>query len=172
MNPLEPDPVKLFIGILFSDAKLLEKAICLLTEKFGEIDYISEEFDFNVSNYYKDEMGGSILRKFISFTNLIKPGDLAKLKIETNKIENMLSVDSKRKVNLDPGYMDLNKVVLASAKYNGQKIYLNLGIYADPTLWYEKGSFHAYPYSFPDFKTGEYNETFLQIRALYKTGRK
>jgi hypothetical protein len=67
--------------------------------------------------------------------------------------------------------MDLNKVVLASAKYNGQKIYLDHGIYADPTLWYEKGSFHPYPYSFPDFKTGEYIETFIQIRALYKSGR-
>ena len=172
MKPIEPDTVKFFIGILFSDAKLLEKAICFLKEKFGEIDYTSPDFNFTVSNYYKDEMGSPVLRKFVSFTNLIDPGELAKTKIKTNEVENLLSVNSKRKVNLDPGYMDLNKVVLASAKYNGQKIYLYLGIYADPTLWYEKGNFHSYPYSFPDFKIGLYNETFLQIRNLYKAGRK
>ncbi len=172
MKPIEPDTVKFFIGILFSDAKLLEKAIYFLEKKFGDIDYTGPDFNFNVSGYYNDEMGGPILRKFVSFSNLINPGRLAKIKIKTNEIENLLSVNNKRKVNLDPGYMDLNKVVLASAKYNGQKIYLDLGIYADPALWYEKGSFCPYPYSFPDFKTGEYKETFLQIRALYKTGRK
>jgi hypothetical protein len=95
-----------------------------------------------------------------------------KIKIKTNEIEDLVAVKGKRKVNLDPGYMDFNKVILASAKYNGQKIYLDLGIYADPTLSFEKGNFNPYPYSFPDFKTGEYNETFLQIRALYKKGRK
>lgn len=172
MKPIEPDPVKLFIGILFSDVKLLERAIPLLTEKFGKTDYTSPEFDFKVSDYYKEEMGVPILRKFISFSNLINPGELAKIKINTAEIEDQLAVNGKRKINLDPGYMDLNKVVLASAKYNGQKIYLDLGIYADPTLWYEKRNFHPYPYSFPDFKTGEYNKAFLQIRDLYKTGRK
>ena len=172
MKTIEPDPVKFFIGILFSDLKLLEKVIHLLTEKFGEIDYTSPEFEFNVSDYYREEIGGSILRKFVSFANLINPGNLAKIKIKSNEIEDHLSVNGKRKVNLDPGYMDFNKVVLASAKYDGQKIYLALGIYADPVLWYEKRSFHPYSYSFPDFKTGAYNETFLQIRILYKAGRK
>ena len=171
MKPIEPDLVKFFIGILFSDSKLLKKTIPFLESKFGEIDFTSQEFGFNVSDYYKEEMCGLIFRKFISFAKLINPGDLAKNKIETNKIEDMLSVDGKRKVNLDPGYIDFNKVILASAKYNGQKIYLDLGIYADPTLWYEKRSFHPYPYSFPDFKTGEYNETFMQIRTLYKAKR-
>jgi len=68
--------------------------------------------------------------------------------------------------------MDVCKVILASAKYNGQKIYLTDGIYADPTLHYEKGHFHPYPWSFPDFKTGQYERTFTRIRELYKAGRR
>ncbi|NIR47226.1 DUF4416 family protein [candidate division KSB1 bacterium] len=94
------------------------------------------------------------------------------MKTETNKIEERLLVDGKRKVNLDPGYMDYNKVILASAKYNSQKIYLGRGIYADPTLWYEKGEFEPYPYSFPDFKTKMYSSVFLHIRALFKGQRR
>lgn len=74
----------------------------------------------------------------------------------------------KRKINLGPGYMDFDKVVLASAKYNAQKIYLSQGIYADPTLWYEKGVFTACPFAFPDFKTDLYHKIFLHIRSLYK----
>jgi hypothetical protein len=117
-------------------------------------------------------MGWPIFRKFVSFTNLINPKEIARIKIETNEIEERLAVEGKRKVNLDPGYMDYNKVILASAKYNSQKIYLDLGIYADPTLWYEQGKFHPYPYSFPDFKTDLYNPVFLHIRALYKGQRR
>lgn len=172
MKPIEPDPVKFFVGILFSNEQLMDKAIDLLADQFGEIDFTSREFEFNVSNYYKEEMGYPISRKFISFKNLINPGNLVKIKIETNKIENLAGLDGRRKVNLDPGYMDYNKVVLASAKYNGQKIYLDHGIYADLTLLYEKRNFQPFPYSFPDFKTGQYNETFVQIRTLYRSGRK
>jgi len=54
------------------------------------------------------------------------------------------------------------------AEYNGQKVYLDRGIYADLTLRYEKGNYYPYPWSFPDFKEGLYNQTFLRIREIYK----
>ena len=63
-------------------------------------------------------------------------------------------------------------VELPSSVDNSQNIYLGSGIYADPTLWYEKGAFQPYPYSFPDFKTGLYDKTFLHIRALFKGQRR
>jgi hypothetical protein len=172
MQPTEPDPVKLFVGILYSNQEPLQKAIHILEQQFGRIDYKSPEFEFNITDYYKDEMGWPIFRKFVSFANLINPTDIARIKIETNEIEDRLAAEGKRQVNLDPGYMDYNKVILASAKYNSQKIYLDLGIYADPTLWYEKGKFLPYPYSFPDFKSDLYNQVFLHIRALYKGQRR
>jgi len=167
MKPTEPEPVKLFVGILYTDESFLEKTITLVVKKFAETDFKSPVFEFTSSDYYKAEMGWPIFREFVSFHNLINPKELAKIKIETNKIENELA-ENKRKVNLDPGYMDTNKVVLASAKFNAQKIYLDHGIYADPTLLYEKGKFEAYPSAFPDFKTNLYEKTFLHIRALYK----
>lgn len=169
MKPSDPVPVKLFIGILYNNTDLLERALHLITTKFGEIDYRSPAFEFTITDYYKEEIGWPIHRKFISLKKLINPGEIARIKIATNQIEEQMAVAGKRKVNLDPGYMDYNKVILASAKYNSQKIYLDLGIYADPTLWYEKGEFKPYPFAFPDFKTDLYNTTFLHIRALYKS---
>jgi hypothetical protein len=103
---------------------------------------------------------------------LIHPKELARIKIETNGIEDLLSVKHNRKVNLDPGIMDYDKVVLASAKYNGQKIYLDHGIWADLTLHFEKNRFDPYPWSFPDFKKGLYNDVFLKIRQKYKGQRR
>jgi hypothetical protein len=42
------------------------------------------------------------------------------------------------------------------------------GIWADMTLHYEKGKFTALPWSFPDFRSGLYEQTFLRIREIYK----
>lgn len=168
MKPNQPDPVKLFIGILYSDEELLKKAGELLQEKYGGIDYQSDPLEFTITDYYVPEMGSPIYRCFLSHERLMQPNDIARVKLDTNEMENRLAIDGKRKINLDPGYMDTCKAVLASAKYNGPKVYLDYGIYADLTLFYEKGSFHPYPWSFPDFKTGQYNRPFLRIRELYK----
>jgi hypothetical protein len=184
MKPEEPHPVKLIVGLLYSDAKRLDMALSILAEKYGPIDYRSPVFPFSQTDYYIPEMGSPIYRIFVSHERLIHPKEIARIKVETNEIENILAahppegrrpsggLSLKRKVNLDPGYMDYDKIVLASAKYNGQKVYLDFGIWADLTLHYEKGRFEPYPWSFPDFKNGTYEEVFLEIRRRYKIQRK
>lgn len=172
MRPEEPDPVKLFHGILFSEEEKLVRAREELIRRFGPVDYESPRFPFRITSYYEVEMGAPIYRIFLSHEPLIHPGRLAGIKIQSNEIEEQLAVNGRRKVNIDSGYMDVCKVVLASAKYNGQKIYLDQGIYADLTLYYRKGEFFPYPWSFPDFRTGMYTSAFLRIRERYKVQHK
>ena len=172
MEAREPDPVKLVAGILYSDPERLDRCRDLLRIRFGPMDFQSKVFPFDVTDYYVPEMGSPIFRLFVSFERLVHARDLAKIKIETNGIESELSKDGRRRVNIDPGIMDCDKVVLASAKYNGQKIYLDLGIWADLTLHYTKGRFEPYPWSFPDFQKGLYETVFLDIRQLFKKQRK
>jgi len=160
--------VKMIAGILFSDEKFLNKSFELLKSEFGEIDYKSIRFKFDITDYYNSEMGDDIYRIFISFRNLIPPDLLADIKNQTNEIESKLLISGKRTINIDSGYLDYDKIVLASGKYNGNKIYLKNGIWADLTLHYQKGVYSPYPWSFPDFKKGEYNTVFLKIREIYK----
>jgi len=168
MEPSEPLPVKFFSGALYSYEELYHLAVEMLIDRYGSIDYRSAKFEFNVTDYYQPEMGSPIIRTFLSFRQLINPKDIARIKIECNDIEKQLAVNGHRKVNLDPGYLDYDKMILASAKYNAQKIYLDLGIYADSTLRFAKGRFIPSEWCFPDFKTGVYEHVFLHIRALYK----
>ncbi len=168
MKPNEPQPVKLFCGVLFSDETLLNQATENLVVTYGALDYKSPLYPFDMTDYYQAEMGTPIYRIFLSFRPLINPGRLAGIKIECNKLEDALAIAGQRKVNLDSGYLDYDKVVLASAKYNAHKIYLDLGIYADLTLRYEKGRFIPSQWCFPDFRTGVYESAFLHMRALYK----
>ena len=81
----------------------------------------------------------------------------------------MFSADQKRRVNLDPGYLDLGKLVLASFKQAHDKIYLGRGVWAHTCLRYRAGNFIAPDHSFPDFQDGRFNRFMLQARNLYKS---
>jgi len=169
MKPEPAQPVKYFIGALYSSKKILDEAIKILEAQLSPVDYESEPFPFRNTDYYDSEMGIPIHRKFYSFTDPVSPGFLAEAKLVTNKTEILLAISGQRKVNLDIGYMDYDKVVLASAKYGIHKIYLNNGIYADMALHYEKGQFTPYHWAFMDFRSPEYYPFFLKIRSLYKS---
>lgn len=168
MQAVEPDYVKFFIGALYSDESRLEQAKKFCVQRMGPIELESKAFAFTATHYYDAEMGPPIYRQFFSFEGLRDPGDLPELKVVCNQIEAQLSLVGKRKVNLDIGYLDLHKMILASAKYNGQKVYLDQGIYADVTLIYEAGGFHPTQNTFPDFKSGEYLPVFREFREHLK----
>jgi hypothetical protein len=166
-NPVTP--VKLFLVSLHQDEENLNKAIAQLHMEFGETDFVSDDFPFDQTDYYQKEMGAGLFRRFYSFARLIDPDRIVEVKLLTNQIENQYLNGSSRTVNLDPGYIDYYKVVLASAKYGGQKIYLRNGIYADMTLVMYKGKWESFAWGFPDFKSRRYDEALSKIRDLYKT---
>jgi len=160
-----PLPVKLFIGVLAVNEKICQDFESDLIEKFGPIDYSSPLIPFNITSYYVKEMGPVILRRFYSFKNLIDPGELADIKLWTNELE--LRSGSNRKINLDPGYLTGAKVILATTKNYAHRIYIGKGIYAEVTLRYKGKSFLPFDYTYPDYATQEYFNTFEQIRNLY-----
>lgn len=166
--PGRPQPVGLVMGVIYGTGAALAQLEARLAEEFGEIDARSDVFDFDVTEYYQGEMGPGLKRRFYGFKNLIDPGDIVDIKLAAIKIEEDMSREGKRSVNLDPGYMDFNKVILVSAKFLAQKIYLTKGVYADPTIYYDKG-WKVYDWAFPDFRSGRYNDFFSDVRKSYKT---
>ncbi|MBW6458794.1 MAG: DUF4416 family protein [FCB group bacterium] len=165
----KPLPVKCFSGIIFNATCDIAAFLTDVEKVFGRIDAQSEIFAFDMTDYYEKEMGRDLKRMFIAFEKLIFPGQLPEIKLTTNLLEKGRIREDGRTCNLDPGYLDLDKVILASAKYAGQKIYLDQGIYADPVLSFHRKAFHPYSWSFPDFSQGRYDEFFLNVRQIYKT---
>lgn len=172
MNPIAPDPVKLFIGVLAAQhgPRDLARARCI--ERFGPIDYECAPLPFTFTEYYAAEMGESLERTFWSFERLIDPSAIVDVKLTTNEIECALSIEGRRRVNLDPGYLDTYKIILATAKGAGQKIYLRSGIWADLVLTFVKGQVRFFDWGFPDYKSGAYDRALLKIRELYKRQRR
>lgn len=160
-------PVKLVFGFIFKDDGVYRKACAALARRFGEFDFESETLDFGYTDYYQDEFGKKLKRKFASSKKLIKPHDLYKIKIYTNQIEKGLSRDSRRLINIDPGYLDLSKFVLATTKDFYHRIYLNKGIFAELALYYQDKAFKALEWTYPDYRTAEYMNILKQIRQIY-----
>lgn len=160
-------PVKLIIGFIFKEEDTLKKAKGLLSRNFGSIDYESKILDFSHTDYYAREFGAPLKRQFISFTKLIPPENLSKIKITTNTIEQKLSRQGLRAINIDPGYLNLAKFILASTKDYRHRVYLNRGIYAEITLFYQNKSFTAWEWTYPDYKTSDYIAVFNRIREIY-----
>ncbi len=157
-------PVKYFVAVLYREEECFKKAKPLMENIWGGIDIEGEAHLFDVTEYYKPEMGSPIFRRLCSFERLQMPNFLVDMKICCNQLELQLSIGGKRTVNLDAGYLDHNKVVLASAKEAGQKIYLDKGIYADLAGRYKSGKYQPFEWSFPDFRDGRYDQELLAIR--------
>ena len=116
-----------------------------MQDKFGNILFQSNIQPWEYSEHYNKELGNQIYRNFIFFDEIIDPSALADIKLLTNDIEAIYSQDGKRRINLDPGYITLAKVVLASTKNYSHRIYLGKGIYAELALIYKNNQFIAMP---------------------------
>jgi len=166
-KPSDCHPVKLITGFIFNDDHAFGKAVFLLKKRFGSIDFESRALPFDFSDYYEKEFGKNLKRKFVSFKKLIPPDKLAGIKLFTNKAEEKLSAKHCRKINIDPGYLDCAKLVLATTKDFSHRIYLKSGIFAEVTLYYQNKIFKSWDWTYPDYRTPEYAAIFNQIRELY-----
>jgi hypothetical protein len=165
----EVQPVKLFVGLLAGSSERLAAAEALLVACYGAVDVSSAEMPFGWTNYYADEMGEGLLRKFLAFERLIAPDGIAEIKRETNAMEDELTHrfagGPARPVNLDPGYLSLSKVILATTKDYSHRLYLGGGIYAEVTLHFHKGRYEPWEWTYPDYRSAEYGEFFTAARG-------
>lgn len=166
-KPAEAEPVKLIISLFASDRQLLECIIKELAGRFGRPDFVSEHLRFDFTDYYKGEMGLGLLRRIAAFEQLIRPESLPDIKKITNDIENRLAIGGRRKVNIDPGYINRCHLILATGKPYSHRPYLRDGIYADVTLVYHDGSYHPLDWTYPDYAGPELSGMLNRLRDKY-----
>lgn len=164
-----PRPVKPMAAILHSSEETLEEALRLLAERWGAADHIGAGRPFDSTRYYEPEMGPGLIRRIVSFRGLIPSEALIERKLEAMEVEEALRGPAGgRRVNIDPGYIDLHKVVLASSKEGPAKIHMGRGIHADMVARIVKGKLEPCAWTFEDFRRGAYDEDLSAIRRLYK----
>jgi hypothetical protein len=165
--PQSPKPAKLIVGLFMLDKGLIVPLANELVNLFGPVDLVSAWFPFDFTAYYQNEMGSPLFRRMMAFKNLIAQSNLAEIKIRTNEIEQKYALHNKRRVNIDPGYMLLERFVLATGKNYSHRIYIGKGIYADLTLIFESGAFRNLPWTYPDYSDKVILDYLEQVRRKY-----
>jgi len=169
-------PVKLIISLITADIKLFEFYKEILIKKFYCIDLESNIQPFIFTKYYENEFGKNLLQKLFSFKSLVKSEQLSEIKKITNNFENAFARNVskgdlsvlKRKINIDPGYISLDKFILVSTKNGPARIYIGNGIYAEITLRFIDRTFIPCEYTYPNYKTEEYVNFLNIVRQKYK----
>lgn len=171
-HPRQPAKVKLIVGLLYSDTEKYRAVKNVLIKLFGNTDLESGPITFNHTSYYTAEMGPELTRRFLSFERPVKLEGIYAVKLKTNRLENSYAKNSRRTINIDPGYLDMAKLVLFSTKDYTHRIHLSKGIFAEVTLFYKDNRFNILPWTYPDYQTAEYLDIFNSIRNLYKESLK
>ena len=159
--PQPPDLAKLVIGLFTKEKQEFTEAAHDLATEFGEIEMVSPWFPFDYTSYYETEMGRPLFRRMLVFKTLVQQTDLPDIKAITNRIEIQYTRDDKRIINIDPGYLLLERFVLATGKNYTHRIYIGQGFYADLTLIFQNGSFQPLPWTYPDYADPSV-KTFLE----------
>ena len=164
--------MKLFYTLLIAPTLSLEEIETVLAETYGVIALRSTPIPFTQTTYYEREMGTNLTRLYVAFDPLVSIAALAAVKHTTNQLEaRWATSQGQRRVNIDPGYLDLAKVVLASTKDHSHRLYIGDGIFAEVTLRYRQHAFQPWEWTYPDYRVPATLTFFHQLRALYQRQR-
>jgi Domain of unknown function (DUF4416) len=163
-----PESAILFTGLLYQNTVNLDSPRDILRRQFGDIILETPPLPWDWSGYYAEELGSAIARVFLFFKNPFSQERLPEIKLFTNDIEDQLSAGRRRNINIDPGYLTLSKVVLASTKNYAHRIYMGRGIYAETTLVFRGGCYQPHLFTYRDYASEAYRGIFARAREFLK----
>ncbi len=165
MGTVQPfRPHLLIAGVLSALPSAEQEAEEALTRRFGPILRRTEKIDFTFTRYYAREMGESLQRFYLVFQNPVQPDELAGIKGFTQEIEQRLSRDGNRVINIDPGLLSPGRLILATVKDREHRIPLKDGIYGEVTLIYMHGTYEPLPWTYADYREESVRQFFSEVR--------
>ncbi len=159
--------VKYVFAVTHSDQEILKEVQLDIKKKIGDVDICSDAFVFNHTTYYQKEMGEHLQKQFFSFEKLYPLDFLVKLKLFFMQLEKKYSIRGSRVVNLDPAYMELAKLVVATTKNFDHRVFIGQNIFGDVQLRYRNNKFVSNDWTYPDYKSERVLNFFYRVRQKY-----
>lgn len=149
---------------------LLARLPTILADEFGPLSLVSPPFAFTETRYYEPTMGPNLLKQLFAGEELQPADCLPSIKTQCNRIEERIAREGRypveRPLNLDPGYLDLSKLILATTKDHAHRLYLGQGIFGEITLSYRDKDWHAQPWTYPDYNRAEVRDFLHAAREI------
>lgn len=135
-------------------------------DHYGEYSTFSPEYNPSFQ-YYSKEMGDNLVRKILFTKTSFEREELVRAKLWATALEQKLvQADNKRVINIDPGILFLEQMLLSTGKPYAHRIYLGEGVYADLNYIYRNKSFQTLDWTYPDYAHEEKIQVFNKIRTF------
>lgn len=171
--PSQPTPGFHTVSIFAQERALCLEALAYFEKRHGKALLPLCEYAFTHTDYYREEMGGSLHKILAGFPKLSPREKLAEEKLFGIKIEKRFADKNSKKdpmesrrVNIDPGFLSLENFILLTCKNFSHKAYLGKGVFSDLTLIYDskEGHYRPLPWSFKDYTEEPVGKYLLELR--------
>jgi hypothetical protein len=168
----KPHPGRLIISTIYSSMDALADSLRALERRFGRVQYETIEIETSLASEYREEMGDGLMRRFFSFEKPVARASLPELKGICHKIEPLFADNMGdfvfRTVNIDPGILTPDSLVMASHREYNHRLYLRDGVFAEVALIYSRGRFMRLPWTVADYYDNEAIEFFKRVRDSFE----
>jgi hypothetical protein len=175
-EPYFPEKVTFFCGLIYrADLYSIKENLDLLKSVLSTDSnpLIHEEKNCSLNEYYEKEMGDrSNLKRVWIFSNTIDDREFLIMK---KKMTNLIEVEQRKKfemdgrpLNIDPGYIGMEQVVLATNKPYSHRMYYGEGIYGELTYQYLNKTWCTLPWTYPDYRLDKVLNLFEAAREQLK----
>ncbi len=172
IRTLEPPPGRLILSTVSSSVDALAEALEKLERRFGRVQFETDAIPCSDAERFREEMGDRPQRRFFSFERMVARCSLIDVKAACDKIEPQFAdeVDGFmfRTVNLNPGIMSEENLIMAGHRELNHCVYIGQGTYAEIALIYTRGQFVRLPWTNPDFYSDQAIDLFNRVRDCFE----
>ncbi len=165
LDLLPDEPVAFLVAVMAPGSDAAHATIDALAAEFGGVQRRGPVYDFDMTDYYEAEMGPALSKALAWLGPPVAPAELAARKQATIAFERHRARQGRRTVNVDPGLLSINSLVLATTKVSGHRICIGPGLWAEVTLLFEKGAYRAQPWTYRDYQRQDVQSFLLDVRA-------
>ncbi|HMB00101.1 MAG TPA: DUF4416 family protein [Spirochaetota bacterium] len=165
-QPQKPTRGIVTFSCLAARRHLFEKILPQLTAYYGQPAAPPVFYNFTHSSYYEKEMGTNLVKMICGFQKLCARKNIYKAKWKAFKLEKKHSHNSRRLLNLDPGFLSAENFILLTFKNFSHRIYMRKNVFAELTLQYSAAikNFTDLPWTYPDYKQEKVKKYLLKLR--------
>ncbi len=164
-----PTDALLFFALLYrEDQKSYIELRKEIEMKWGEIIDELAPSHFPMKEYYAKEMGSPLSRIYLVLEGKFSRDTLVEVKNWSMEQEEKYLNGKDRSINIDPGLICLEQMLLISTKPYSHRIFLKDNLYAELTYQFNQGRYSPLPWTYPDYLEDEVLDFFTSSRTRLK----